>query len=268
MTRMRRFVPALVVLVVATASVGAESDPRAHEVATQLVQAMGGRDHWNQMGFLRFDWVVEQEGHEVARARHLWDHKSGRDRVEWKTRDGQQVQAIVDLASRQGRVWVDGQLVSGADSASWLEKAYGRFINDSYWLLMPWKIEDPGTHLEYAGEAVLNGDTYDILHLHFDADVGLTPGDQYWAYVNRATHRMDRWAYFLQSMEGEPSLDHATVWSWTDWRSMDGMWMSSDRVQVGGEGNRRIYFPVLGVLSKVDPRVFESVETPMPEPAN
>lgn len=260
-----RMLAILPLLVLSTAA-RAEQDAKAHEIATQLFESMGGRARWDQVASLRFDWVVERGGQEVARARHLWDRAQGRYRVEWRTREGQNVQAIFDLGTRAGRVWVDGARATGADSTAWLERAYGRFINDSYWLLMPWKVEDPGTHLAYAGEAVLDGDTYDLLHLRFDSGIGLTPGDQYWAYVNRATHRMDRWAYFLQGMEGEPALDGATVWAWTDWRRVGGVWLAADRLQVGGPDPRRIHFPVLDVPAKIDPRVFESIDWALPGP--
>jgi hypothetical protein len=144
-----------------------------------------------------------------------------------------------------------------------LKRAYGRFINDSYWLLMPWKLEDPGVKVESQGTTTIDGLDYDILHVSFE-NVGLTPGDQYWAFVNRKTHRMDRWAYFLQGDEGTASMDKATAWTWSDWRPSGGLMLASDRRQVGGKEGERIYFPVLKVLDKVDDGVFASPEAVLP----
>jgi hypothetical protein len=117
------------------------------------------------------------------------------------------------------------------------------------------------------GRSRIRARTYDLLHLKFDAGIGLTPGDQYWIYVNRENHRVDRWAYFLQGTEGEASLDRATVWTWGDWRQVDGVWIAADRRQEGGEEARRIHFPVLDAPAKLDPRIFESIAVPLPEPA-
>ncbi len=52
-------------------------------------------------------------------------------------------------------------------------------------------------HLAYDGEETIDGVVYDKLKLTF-GKVGLTPGDTYWAYINRQTKLMDRWAYFLE----------------------------------------------------------------------
>lgn len=234
----------------------------APAIAAKLMQAMGGRERWQAARYLRFDWVVDRDGQEASRVRHLWDKHTGRYRVEWRSREGQAIQVLFEIGTRQGRVWVDG---AAASDSTLLERAYGRFINDTYWLLMPWKLEDPGVRLEPAGTAELDGQTYDILHLSF-ASVGLTPGDHYWAYVNRATHRMDRWAYFLERDEGEPALERATAWTWSDWFASGGVQFARDRRAVGSEG-RRIHFPVLALLEAVDPAVFEDAAIPLPEPA-
>lgn len=248
-----------------SAAVAAEMTPAAERMVAQVEKSMGGAKNWDHVRYLRFDWVVERDGAEVARARHLWDRKQNRYRVEWKTREGQQVLAIFDTMTRAGRVWVDGVEAQGADAAPHLERAYGRFINDTYWLIMPWKMRDPGVHVEEAGEQTLDGKSYDVLHIHFD-QVGLTPGDQYWAFVDRTTGRMDRWAYFLQSdsEKGEPSLDKATMWVWSDWQPAGPVMLSRDRRMVGGEGARRIHFPVVVTPTKLDEKVFTDPAMPLP----
>jgi hypothetical protein len=244
----------------------ADMTPDAAQKVNGLQGAMGGMKQWNKVRYLRFDWAVERDGVEAARAQHLWDRRDGRYRVEWKTREGQTMLALFDVDTRAGRVWVDGVEASGDDAKKHLERAYGRYINDTYWLLMPWKLSDPGVHVETAGERSADGKTFDILHIWFD-QVGLTPGDQYWAFVDRQSGLMDRWAYFLEGdhkEKGEPSLDKATMWMWADWRKMDGVMLSCDRRMVGGEGARRIHFPVLATPSKLDERVFSDPQVPLP----
>ncbi|NCQ34497.1 hypothetical protein GW813_05335, partial [bacterium] len=45
---------------------------------------------------------------------------------------------------------------------------------------------------------------YSILHMTF-AHVGLTPGDQYWLFINPTSHRIDRWEMKLEGQEGPPT---------------------------------------------------------------
>jgi hypothetical protein len=129
---------------------------------------------------------------------------------------------------------------------------------------MPWKLKDPGVKLEYGGEARLEGTTCDLVKVSFES-VGLTPGDHYWAYINRQTHLMDRWAYFLERYEGKPSLDKATPWNWRQWESVGGIQLARDKLRVGE--NAKIHFPVLQVLNQVEPQVFDSFDALLPGPA-
>lgn len=240
------------------------NDERAVAVVDAMITAMGGQESWERARYLRFDWVVEVEGKTVVEVHHLWDRYEGRYRVEWTARDGKKLAVLFNVNTRAGQVWVDGQPASAEDEKKYLEAAYGRFINDSYWLLMPWKLKDPGVNLDYAGETQLDAQTYDLVHVSF-GQVGLTPGDQYWAYINRQTHLMDRWAYFLESYKdrGAPALEKATPWQWQRWEDVGGgLRLAREKLEVGQ--NRRIHFPVLQVLDNVEAKVFESLETPMP----
>ena len=75
---------------------------------------------------------------------------------------------------------------------------------------MPWKWMDGGVHLKYAGTQQQGGLPCDVVHLSFDK-VGLTPGDQYKAFVSPASHLMTHWEYTLQS-GNKGSWD----WQYTD----------------------------------------------------
>lgn len=260
---MRKIVAASSLLVGLCVAAVAQSpdNARAAAVVDEMMETMGGQSAWEHTRFLRFDWVVEREGKTVANVRHLWDRYDGRYRVEWESRDGKKIAAFFNVNTRTGRAFVNGESARDEDEQKYIDQAYGRFINDSYWLLMPWKLKDPGVKLDYAGETRLDGQTYDLVHVSFDS-VGLTPGDHYWAYVNRRTHLMDRWAYFLQSSEGSPSLRKATPWTWQRWEKLNGLRLAREKIRVGE--NARIYFPLLLAPQQVDARAFESPEVPMP----
>jgi len=236
---------------------------RAAVIVDEMMHAMGGAAAWEKVRYLRFDWVVEREGKTVVHARHLWDRYEGRYRVEWESREGEKLLALFNVNTRAGRAFVNGQPARDEDEQKYLDQAYGRFINDSYWLLMPWKLKDPGVKIEYAGETQLEGNACDMIKVSFES-VGLTPGDHYWVYVNRKTHLMDRWAYFLEGYEGTANLAKATPWSWTKWEMVGGIRLARDKLRVGE--NAKIYFPVLRVFDTVEDQVFELMDAQLPGP--
>jgi len=45
---------------------------------------------------------------------------------------------LMNLATKQGAVYVDGKKLEGPEAAKAIEAAYGAYINDFYWLAMPW----------------------------------------------------------------------------------------------------------------------------------
>ena len=237
-------------------------------IVERMMQTMGGRANWERVRYLRFDYVLERSGNEVARVRHLGDRVSGRYRVEWQTRDRKTVQVLFDVVTGAGQVWMNGAPAAPDEEKTYLEHALKRCVDDGNWLFMPWKLADPGAHLEYASETRLQGEAFDILHVTFDKTAA-TPPDQYWAYVNRSSHFVERWAYFPQGTAGTPALEKATAWSWQDWQKVGGgILLARERQQLVGVGedlrSGHIYFPVLAVLESVEDSVFTSPTAPMP----
>ncbi|MFQ5816407.1 MAG: DUF6503 family protein [Terriglobia bacterium] len=241
----------------------AGSDAKAIELVEAMQQALGGAEAWARVRYLRFDWVVERGGQRVAAVRHLWDRYDGRYRVEGTTREGKPFLTLCNVQTRAGNAWVDGKKLEGDELQKALQFAYGRYINDTYWLVQPMKLKDPGVHLGYAGRRELKSINYDVVHVWFD-QVGLTPGDHYWVFIHPETRRIDRWAYFLEGYRdrGEPRLEAATAWDWRGWKQVGGVWLASDKVR--DDGSMRIWFPVLRALERVRAEVFESPEAPLP----
>ncbi len=132
-----------------------------------------------------------------------------------------------------------------------MKNAYAAWINDTYWLLAPYKLRDPGVTLAHAGQETVDGVAYDKLHLSFEG-VGLTPGDQYWMYVHPETGLVDRWAYVLEGQEPPP-----TAWEWQGWeRYGPGIMLADQRVQP--EGGRELPLAPISVPDELPDPVFES----------
>ncbi len=239
------------VLVLSPAPAPAAPDPKAAAVADQVMAALGGEAAWKATRFLRFDFAVESEGKIVSSRSHYWDKWTGRYRVEGKDKQGA-YQVLMNLNSREGSAWRDGRPAEGDARKQLLEQGYGVWVNDTYWLLMPYKLRDPGVSLELEGETREGDAAYDRLLLSFD-NVGLTPKDRYWIFVNRATHLVDRWDYILQDEKGPP-----TRWEWRGWKRFGGIQLAPERVNE--KTKRRILFPVLDVPAAIVDTVFTSPE--------
>ena len=213
-----------------------KSDPQAVALVDQLWQAIG-MTNWRQTEFITFRWIVGSEGQTRADYRHDWDRLHHKYRVEGTNRDKQHFVALFDTQTRQGDIYLDGEKVTvDSTRTKMLENAYGRYINDSYWLLMPFKLKDPGVILTYDGEKEIEGTTYDVVKVSFE-NVGLTPGDTYWAYIDRSDHLMKRWEYFL---EGWPADKERTATTWDDWQDFNGVKLAMNKAFQGRD--TRIYF--------------------------
>lgn len=235
-------------LVAVTGSAGTASDPKAIAVAERVMQALGGADAWNATRYLRFDFAVERGGKTLVRRAHTWDKWSGRYRVEAKDKDGKDLVVTMNLNSKQGSATLGGTPLAGDALKKELDDAYAMWVNDSYWLLMPYKLRDPGVSLAYVGEKKKGTDTWDEIALSFDK-VGLTPKDRYWVFVNRATGLVDRWEFVLKGEKTPPA-----PFEWKGWKSYGKIRLADDRVSP--KDGTRIYFPVLEAPASVPEATF------------
>jgi hypothetical protein len=234
-----------------------DSDPKAAALADRVLEALGGADAWNATRYLRFDFAVDQKGETVVRRAHTWDKWTGRYRLEAKTREGEPYVVLMNIDTKQGDAWLAGRALDGEERRKFLDQGYGAWVNDTYWLLMPYKMKDPGVILALDGEEKEAGQAWDKLRLTFD-NVGLTPKDKYWAWVNRETGLVDRWDFVLKGEDTPPASFH-----WKGWRSFGKVKLADDRVNLAGD--RRIHFPVLEVPESVPDAVFTSPD-PTPQP--
>ncbi|HVF71750.1 MAG TPA: hypothetical protein VM940_09080 [Chthoniobacterales bacterium] len=155
-------------------------------IAVDLWKASGG-DNWSKIRQIEFTFVVEQDGKQIFAAQHHWDVAAGTDRVKWKDKQGQDHDVTATLSK---------PVQAGEE-----KDAYARWVNDSYWLLAPLKLQDPGVKVEAGGPKDLNGTTLETINLSFDK-VGLTPTDRYVFYIDPQTRLPRAWDYIPQSGTG------------------------------------------------------------------
>jgi hypothetical protein len=217
---MRRIITAVLFL---AAAVSAQPAPKADDVAKHAIQSLAG-SAWEKARYIAFTFDVERDGKIVASFPQRWDRYTGDYRVSGKNREGKDILVIMNINTKQGKAWVDG--VEVADPKDQLTFGYRRFINDTYWLLMGFKTFDPGVTREYAGEKKNDaGQDYDLVKLSF-SNVGLTPGDQYWMWVNRKTGLVDEWD---MKLEGSKPEDEPQAVIFYDYKNFGGLNISTKR---------------------------------------
>ena len=173
----------------------------ADSLARRITAHAGGLEAWDALPLLRFDWASLRDGAEASRRKHLWDRRTGAYRVEWRRGADSIFVALFDvdaLDAPTGRVGLNGRELDTAAAAPRLAQAYELFINDTYWLLFPLKLLDPGVRRALAPDSA--DTTTEVLALSFE-NVGLTPGDRYWLRAERETGRLVGWTYLLEEAE-------------------------------------------------------------------
>jgi hypothetical protein len=175
------------------------SDPAAIEIADLVMEAMGGRSAWDGTRYLAWDFFGARK--------LLWDKHTGNVRVEFP--DGSV--CLVNIIDGSGKVHKQGEEVINMDSlAKELEKAKHIWINDSYWLVMPFKLKDSGVTLKHLGmDETLEGTPSHVLELTFK-EVGVTPQNRYLIYVDTTTNLVNQWAFYREA--GQDSANFILPW--------------------------------------------------------
>ena len=194
------------------------SDAKAVDIADQVMEAMGGRKNWDNEQFFTWNFFG---------ARSLWwDKLKGDVRVE--THNADSIIVLLNIFDDTGRVSVRGQEYTQADSvAKYVKRGKAWWINDGYWLFMPFKLKDTGVTLTYVGEdTTQSGNPSDVLQLTFE-DVGNTPQNKYHVWVDKSDHLVKQWAFFRQNDMEEPNF----ITPWVDYKKYGSIVLSGNRGQ-------------------------------------
>lgn len=229
----------------------------ADSVAYQVYEALGGPEAWNSLQYLRFTFAVEDEGNRQPVAHHLWNRDTGDYRVEWSSGEGDTTFVVLfNVNSREGSAYADGVEVSSERTSEMLDQAYRRYINDTYWMLAPVKLLDEGVNRTYLPDSS-SAETA-VLHLNF-GDVGLTPGDEYWHYIDRETYRVQEWAYHLQSYPEDRAPSHFRWMNYQQFEAPEGsIWIATRKQAI--DGSRAILTDQIDTPAEVADEMFTNPE--------
>lgn len=131
------------------------------ETMTQAIYSALNKPAWDSTRWIQ--WTF-RDGR-----RYQWDKAEGRVHIRWKA-----YEVWLFLPQQKEVVLENGQTLVGEAAAKVAQAARSRFFNDSFWLIAPFKISDPGTtrteislpdgrkglKVTYGTGGVTPGDTY------------------------------------------------------------------------------------------------------------
>ena len=213
------------------------SDAKAIQIADEVMQAMGGRQHWDDTHYIVWNFF--------GRRKLFWDKYTGDVRIE----SGKDIY-LVNINHNIGQIKMGAEVLTNPDSIKkYVERGVSIWINDSYWLLMPFKLKDSGVTLKYLGEqASPEGKPTDVLQMTFE-NVGRTPDNKYKVYVDKETHLVSQWEYFQKYTDEKPGM--STPW---------GNYQEYGKIKLSGDRGTNRQLSEIAVYSEIPESVFTSFE--------
>ncbi|MBX2817557.1 MAG: hypothetical protein KTR24_16225 [Saprospiraceae bacterium] len=213
------------------------ADAASSALISLVEEAMGGQVAYQRLGVLRWTFFGRRD--------LVWDTQSGDVRID---SPGDSTTYLYNVHSGEGKVKVGAEVVEHPDSLQkLLTRAKGIWINDSYWLVMPFKLRDPGVHVTHQGvDSTMSGEPAQVLALTFDG-VGVTPQNKYHVWVTQ-DNLIKQWAFYPNASDSEPRA----VWPWDNYQLVgeEGkVLLSFDRSDQGGPSN-------VQVSNRVDHSIF------------
>jgi hypothetical protein len=201
-----------------------ESDARAMQIADEVMRALGGRQNWDNTRYISWNFF--------GRRRLVWDKWQGDVRIE-----ADSTVYLVNIAGNTGKVKKGSEVITNPDSLKkYVERGISIWINDSYWLVMPFKLKDSGVTLKYMGEQNTNdGKPADVLQLTFQ-NVGRTPDNKYLVYVDKSSRLITQWQYFEKYTDDQPQFTNP----WSNYQKMGNIMLSDERGR-GKHTDVRVY---------------------------
>ncbi|WP_052695287.1 hypothetical protein [Hymenobacter sp. AT01-02] len=191
----------------------AGSDAKATALADSVMRKMGGYSAWQSTRLLGWDFL---DG-----SYQLWDKQTGDFR--WQK---DSLVAVYNLNTKQGHAYRSGQDISSMpEGQKLLGQMYPIWVNNSWWLLMPFKLKDSGVTLTYKGPGqLMDGTPAEVLNMTFK-NVGVTPDNKYEVLVNPKTSLVEEWAFFPKATDAQPAFRRR----WANYRQYGPIMLATDR---------------------------------------
>jgi hypothetical protein len=211
----------------------AKSDAKAVKLADEVMKSLGGDAAWARAQQISWDQHIKVDDKEIE-FHHDWDRWNGRHRATMLLGDQEGV-VVYEQFGDMAFAEIDGQPISSADTPKLVTTAKNRLALDSYMLLMPFKLKDPGVILkdggELAEEADPNTPTLDVIKVSFEPGVGPSPQSVY--YVNvRKSDKVITSIEMDETGKGEARIGYRLE----DWTEVGGLKFARKRTNIGHPG--------------------------------
>jgi len=179
------------------------------------VIASGGRAAWDNTDYLQWRFF----GNRL----HTWNKSNG-DLIISSDRDSSFFD--INLETMEGMVILKGDTLGPLESKdAYIQRGKEYWINDSYWIFLPFKLKDSGVTLKYLGEgATSDGTPSEKLELTFK-EVGVSPDNKYIVYVDKATNLINQWDFYSKYDDEEAAFSSP----WSDYKDYNGLMLASSR---------------------------------------
>ena len=196
------------------------SDLEAIAIADKVMNAMGGRQNYDNTRYVKFTFKDERD--------HIWDKHTGDIRIEYLDED---MIILMNVHSLIGTAITGDTIIDSNHPRypSLMNQGKEHWINDTYWLVMPFKLKDSGVTLKYVGEdKTQKGEDADVLSLTFK-NVGVTPQNKYLVFVDQKDHLVVEWVFYNNATDTQPLFRTP----WEDYQEYGSIKLSGGR---GGQG--------------------------------
>ena len=156
----------LIVLLFATCSIMSKKMPEGvkSDKTEMMVDKMWNalnKDAWDTTKYVRWDFRGAHE--------YIWDKEANLAQISWKKN-----RVLLNPNQVDGVAYQDGAKVTGDEARKLIDKAWGFWCNDMFWLVAPYKVKDAGTSLSLVSDEE-KGDRLKVTY----TGGGVTPGDTY-----------------------------------------------------------------------------------------
>ncbi|MFH6982597.1 hypothetical protein [Marinoscillum luteum] len=179
-----------------------EPGPRAEALADRMLLALNDSAYQN----------LELISWKYPRGPHKYDWYKQKDTVEVRWDN---MRVLLCTTTLDGSAFLDNEALSGSEKEKALYTAWDFFANDSFWLIAPFKVRDPGTERK-----VVETDRGLALLVTYTSG-GVTPGDSY-LWILDENDRPIAWKFWVQKI---PIGGLET--SWGDWQQYKGVWLGT-----------------------------------------
>lgn len=208
-------------------SISATGDEKAIALAKRIEDASGGKENWDKVHYISFDYFGSRYW--------FWDKFKNRYRVESERRKFRIAGSIDGIETH---LWLKGVEVTDADSMlKYKDYAYKAWINDMYWLILPFKLLDPGVYLDYVGECQFDSTHHATCFDMTFQNVGVTPENKYRIYVDTLMNNIIFWDHFQNKNDSLPSLSNP----WTDYKQYGNIRLAGGRGDTRGLESIELY---------------------------